>query len=713
MHESPSVIQHIPSIAFAAIFLVLATWGYLRRPRRNAFWFGAICAASAAVAAHYDAFWPLVSFGLLTLWAIIAGLNVVDMNWRLRFGLVVSLALLGFLSLWPSLNEITSNRLPCPQFIKDRVEFRLVAGLDLRGGLRLVYTVDVDEAIKDKRARYYEDMQAVLAKSYDLHQGDDRPSEEVLQKLREKVTFEAPRKPANTIIIKFKNPADAEAKIDTRFRDQFRGDLGDPKIEGGTVTYQIRQAAESGIRERAVGQAREIILRRVDELGLREASVSTRDEDIIVEVPGEDESAFTEIRDIISQTARLEFKMVDDETDFFGPMQDKARHDEAFAKKLPPGLEFRQEVAPVGLDAEGERITKTVVYAYLEKQGEETTQDALKRLKAWVDTLKLPPDRELGYEVEYRTVDEVSLEQEEVGWRTYLLRNRADITGDMIRDAAAVPDQGDRALGGWHVQVNFTDQGGRIFDRVTAANVKKRFAIILDGRTESAPEILTRIAGGVASITLGTRDPEAQLRDARKLELVLRSGALPAPISPTNEQRIGPSLGHDSIRLGVEAALAGSLLVLLFMIVYYRRAGIIADIAVSMNLFLQLAILASFGASMTLPGIAGLALTIGMSVDSNVLINERIREELRTGKGPRAAVEVGYGRALSAIVDGHLTTLISGVVLAQYGTGPIKGFAVTLIVGVLTSIFCGVVVSRVLFDFWVRGFGRQSKLDIG
>jgi preprotein translocase subunit SecD len=707
------VIQHVLSIVFSAICVVLATWGYLRRARRNAFWFGAVCAASAAVGAHYDAFWPLVTFGVLTLWAIIAGLKVVDLGWRMRFGLVVSLALLAFFSLWPSLNTITNKRLPCPQFIKDRVEFRLVAGLDLRGGLRLVYTVDVDEAIKDKRARYYEDMQAVLAKSYDLHDGDDRPSEEVLQKLRERVTFEAPRKPANTIFINFKNAADAEAKIDTRFRDQFRGDLGDPKIEGGTVTYRIREGAESAIRERAVGQAREIILRRVDELGLREASVSTRDEDIIVEVPGEDESAFTEIRDIISQTARLEFKMVDDETNFFGPLQDKARSDEAFSKQLPPGLEFRQEVAPVGLDEEGERITKTVVYAYLEKQKEESIQDALKRLKKWVDTLKLPPDRELGYEVEYRTVDEVTLEQEEAGWRTYLLRNRADITGDMIRDAAAVPDQGNRALGGWHVQVNFTDQGGRIFDRVTAANVKKRFAIILDGRTESAPEILTRIAGGVASITLGTRDPEAQLRDARKLELVLRSGALPAPISPTNEQRIGPSLGHDSIRLGVEAALVGSLLVLLFMIAYYRRAGIIADIGVSMNLFLQLAILASFGASMTLPGIAGLALTIGMSVDSNVLINERIREELRSGKGPRAAVEVGYGKALSAIVDGHLTTLISGVVLAQYGTGPIKGFAVTLIVGVLTSIFCGVVVSRVLFDFWVRGFGRQSKLDMG
>jgi len=149
------------------------------------------------------------------------------------------------------------------------------------------------------------------------------------------------------------------------------------------------------------------------------------------------------------------------------------------------------------------------------------------------------------------------------------------------------------------------------------------------------------------------------------------------------------------------------------MLIYYRRGGIVADLSVGTNLFLQLAILASFDASMTLPGIAGLALTLGMSVDSNVLINERIREEIRAGKSPRAAVEVGYSKALSAIVDGHLTTLISAVVLAQFGTGPIKGFAVTLIVGVACSIFCGVVVSRLLFDVWVRGMDRTAKLDIG
>jgi preprotein translocase subunit SecD len=203
------------------------------------------------------------------------------------------------------------------------------------------------------------------------------------------------------------------------------------------------------------------------------------------------------------------------------------------------------------------------------------------------------------------------------------------------------------------------------------------------------------------------------LRDARKLELVLRSGALPAPISPSNEQRIGPSLGRDSIKLGVQGAVGGGLLVLAFMLVYYRRAGLIANVAVLMNVFLQLAILASFGASMTLPGIAGLALTVGMSVDANVLINERIREEMRIGKSARAAVDVGYSRALNAIIDGHVTTLISGVILAQYGSGPIKGFAVTLIVGVTVSIFTGVVVSRAMFDVWVKSLGRTARLDLG
>ena len=200
--------------------------------------------------------------------------------------------------------------------------------------------------------------------------------------------------------------------------------------------------------------------------------------------------------------------------------------------------------------------------------------------------------------------------------------------------------------------------------------------------------------------------------DAKKLELVLKSGALPAPISPSNEQRIGASLGKDAITQGAKGGLAGIALVLVFMVTYYSRAGMIANLAVLFNLVLQVAILAMIGASMTLPGIAALTLTLGIAVDANVLINERIREELRHGKSPRAAVDVGYDKAFSAIVDGHMTTLISALILAQYGTGPIKGFAVTLMFGIAASLFTGVVCTRLMFDWAVR-HRRVKDLHLG
>lgn len=700
-------VHHIIASVFGALFVIYGVVGYLSRARRVPMWLGTLCAAAGGGAAYSDAFWPMLVLGVLTLCAGFCATRLVDLGWRMRASIVLSVMTLAFFALWPSLDRDSGVRLRCPAWVKDRVDFRLVAGLDLRGGLRLVYTVDVEEAIKDKRDRYNEDMRTSLAKVFDLHSGDERPTEEAMVKLREYAKVEAPRRPANTLRLTLTDKADP-SKIDARFLEQFRSDLTfSQSADKREWNFRIKEESETAIRERAVGQAREIILRRVDELGLREAAVSTRDEDIIVEVPGQDEKDFATIREIISQTARLEFKLLDDDTDYMGEVARAAS-----SGTLPEGLEFLRETAPVGLDENKDQINKPVTYAFIKKGEKETTQDALVRMREWAATLEPPPDRELGFELVYET-DPDTLKESESGWRTYLLRSRAEITGDMVRDAIAQPDQGQGSLGGWYVGLQFTDQGGKIFDRITTANVKRRFAIILDNRVESTPVILTRIAGGSASITMGSNDPTVQLRDARKLELVLRSGALPAPISPSNEQRIGPSLGADSIRLGVQGAVGGGIIVLVFMFIYYKRAGLIADFSVVLNLFLQLAVLATFGASMTLPGIAGLALTLGMSVDANVLINERIREELNAGKSPRAAVELGYGKALSAIVDGQLTTLISGVVLAQYGSGPIKGFAVTLIVGVTISIFTALVVSRVWFDLWVRGFGRLKKLDIG
>jgi preprotein translocase subunit SecD len=701
------VVNNILQYVLAGFAALLLAWGYAARGRRVGFWLGALAAGAGALSAHYDAFWPMATFGILAIWGFVGGLSFVDFGWRMRFSTVMSTGALAFLSLWPSLDTMTRGAFPCPQYIEEHVSFRLVSGLDLQGGIRLVYTVDVAEAIRDKRDRYYEDMQVELAKIFGLHSGDNRPTEEIYEKLRAKVAVTAPRDDVARLRLEVKDAADV-SKIDERFLGQFRGDLafsrsGDQK----TFEFRIKESVETQIRERAVGQAKDIVHRRVDSLGVREASVTTRDEDIIIEVPGDKETTFAEIRDIVGQTARLEFKLLDDDNDFFGPIAKSAS-----PESLPEGLRFERESVSVGVDETGETRGKTSTYAFLKRGEKEKSKETLGRFKEWVQTLEIPADREIGYELVYET-DPATLKETESGYRTFYLKGRAEITGDLIREAQAVPDQSQGGFGGWLVAITFTDQGGRIFERITSENIKRRFAIILDRRVESAPVIQTRIPGGHATITLGSQDPDIQLRDARKLELVLRSGALPAPIAPSNEQHIGGTLGDDAIRLAVQGALAGSGLVLLFMILYYHRAGLIADIAVAMNLFLQLAVLASFNASMTLPGIAGLALTIGMSVDSNVLINERIRDELRAGKSPRTAVDIGYSRALSAIIDGHMTTIISGIVLAQFGTGPIKGFAVTLIVGVIVSVFTGVMVTRVMFDLWVRSIDRNAKLDVG
>lgn len=700
------MINTVLTSIFGGLAALFVLSGFAFRGHRWTLWVAGVFGAGAAAAAHNDAFWPMVLLGVLSLWIAFAAADVMDFGWRTRAALTVSATVVGFLVLWPTLPS-WSDKIKCPAYIQEHVSFRLVAGLDLRGGLRLVYTVDVDEAIKDKRDHYYEDMRLEATKVFGLHQGDDLPGDEIYKKLRDKLEIVSPRSPVDEIRVQVKEGTDP-GKLDERFLDKFRAEMSFSRTaDGRSFTFKIKPSVGSQIRERAVGQARDIILRRVDELGLREASVSSRGEDIIVEVPGEDEKSFAEIRTKISQTARLEFKMVDDETDFFGPIQKTVQE-----ASLPPGLEFRLENAPVGKDADGERKTKTNTYATLAKLPTETITQTLQRMREWVETLELPADREVGYEVENRVVDEISGKSEESGVRTIFLKSRAEITGDMIREAVAQPEQ-TQGMGGWHVSIAFTDAGGKIFERITGANIQRRFAIILDGRISSAPVIQSRIAGGHGQITMGSGDPEAQLRDSKNLEFVLRSGALPAPISPSNEQRIGASLGADAIKLGLQGAVGGITLVLLFMMVYYHRAGVIADLAVILNLFLQLAILSAFGASMTLPGIAGLTLTVGMAVDSNIIINERIREEIDGGKSARAAVEVGYKRALNAIIDGHVTTVIAGLVLAQYGTGPLKGFAITLMVGVICNIFTGVVVSRLMVDWWVKNLGRGAQLDLG
>jgi preprotein translocase subunit SecD len=287
--------------------------------------------------------------------------------------------------------------------------------------------------------------------------------------------------------------------------------------------------------------------------------------------------------------------------------------------------------------------------------------------------------------------------------QAYVLESRPLMTGEYIQDARVRPAQ---QLQGASVELILNGAGARLFEQITAANVKRRLAIVLDNSVYSAPVIQERIGGGRASIT-----GNFTVQEARDLAIVLRAGALPAPVEILEERTVGPSLGSDSIREGVISFVVGSSLVIIFMIVYYHGAGALADFALLFHILFLLAILAAFKAVLTMPGIAGIVLIAGMAVDANVLINERIREELRAGRAPRSAVEAGFQHAMPAIIDTNVTTFLSGVILFQFGTGPIKGFAVTLCVGILTTVVTAVYMTRIYYDY--RGMtGKLRRISI-
>lgn len=273
----------------------------------------------------------------------------------------------------------------------------------------------------------------------------------------------------------------------------------------------------------------------------------------------------------------------------------------------------------------------------------------------------------------------------------YLLKKKALLTGSRIVDAKVQINQ---QYNEPYVTLTFDSVGARLFERITEENVHKRLAIILDGNVYSAPVIQEKISGGRAQIT-----GRFTMEEAKDLAIVLRAGALPAPVKIIEERSVGPSLGKDSIEAGIKATIFAGIAVAVFMLIYYSLSGLIADLMLIFDLLLIFAGLAFFGATLTLPGIAGIALTLGMAVDANVLIYERIREELRNGKTPMAAIDGGFGRATITILDANITTLIVALVLFQFGSGPIRGFAVTLSLGIIASVFTAVFVSKMLFKY--------------
>jgi preprotein translocase subunit SecD len=276
-----------------------------------------------------------------------------------------------------------------------------------------------------------------------------------------------------------------------------------------------------------------------------------------------------------------------------------------------------------------------------------------------------------------------------------VVETKTVLTGDLLSDANVRIDTRNNQP---YVSIDFNAVGAKRFDQLTAANVGKRMAIVLDDNIYSAPVIRERISGGSAQISGSFTSQEAT-----DLAIVLRAGSLPAPVKILENRTVGPSLGQDSIDRGIKSILIGALLVVIAMIIYYQLSGVVAVAALVLNLLFIAALLSMFGATLTLPGLAGIVLTVGMAVDANVLIFERIREELRLGKAPKIALESGYGKAFMTIIDANMTTLLAALVLFQFGTGPVKGFAVTLSIGIIASLFTAIFVSRVIFDFFLRG----------
>ena len=321
---------------------------------------------------------------------------------------------------------------------------------------------------------------------------------------------------------------------------------------------------------------------------------------------------------------------------------------------------------------------------------------------------KVDPERAVGEGVPggdellyQRRVDRETKQERKI---PYVVQKKTLLTGADLSTARVSIDQNTSEP---YVSVEFNAAGAKAFGELTEANVGRRLAIVLDGNVHSAPVIRERIPSGQAQITGGFTSEEAT-----DLAIVLRAGALPAPVQVLEERTVGPSLGADSIQRGVWSTLAAGVVVVLFMLVYYRLSGLIADLALGLNLLILLAAMAAFQATLTLPGIAGIVLTIGMAVDTNILIFERIREELRAGKTVRAAIDTGFARAFKTVIDTHVTVLVSGLILFQFGTGPVKGFAVSLMIGIAASLFTAVFFTRLVFDLIYMGSRKHASLSI-
>ena len=433
----------------------------------------------------------------------------------------------------------------------------------------------------------------------------------------------------------------------------------------------------------AVDQAMQIIRNRIDQFGVAEPTIQKQgDNRILVQLPGLLDQG--RAKELIGQTALLEFKIV--KTD-----------DEAHALFNRIDGYFARKMGGAAADSSGpDSLRHPFTGRFLTvAQGSESF--ALSSEVAAIDSMLtvLRADSTFTMDAAIAWDSHETELQGRSGRNLYVLDKEPQMRGTEVASAQMRLDLDQERPGSPGVAFNLTSKGGAVFADITSRNVQRRLAIVLDNRVQSAPNIRERIPGGHGSITGSFTEEEAQ-----NLSIVLRSGALPAPVNIVEERSVGASLGQDSIEKGVRAGAVGTLLVVIFMVVYYRLSGLVAVTALLLNIIGLLAAMAGFHATLTLPGIAGIVLTIGMAVDANVLIFERIREELRNKRTVLNAIDMGYSRAWRTILDAHVTTLLSAVALMSFGTGPIRGFAITLSIGLIINMITAVFVSKMIFDAW-------------
>jgi protein-export membrane protein SecD len=439
----------------------------------------------------------------------------------------------------------------------------------------------------------------------------------------------------------------------------------------------------------ATDRAMEVLRNRIDQFGVAEPLVQRQGDDrIVVQLPGLTDRQ--RARDLLGKTALLEFKLVR-----------TAAEVKSLFQRLDSFLASRGAGASMDTLLQRQPLTSHVLDLNTSAFIRLEDLPAVERMLATtgLDSI-LPSDTQLLWGADDANYQDVT------GRSLYVLKRESEMTGGSIATAVARIGLDQTNPGAWGVSMTMTPHGRADFARVTGNNVGRQLAIVLDGRVSSAPVIRERIPSGDASI-----HGSFTIDQAKDLSIVLRAGALPAPVRIVEERSVGPSLGADSIQQGLMAGLVGSALVVVFMAMYYRLSGLIAIVALILNILYVVASMAYLGATLTLPGIAGLVLTIGMAVDANVLIFERMREELRNQKSVRQSVELGYNRAFRTILDANITTLISALFLFQFGTGPIKGFAVTLSIGLIANMFTAVLFTRMIFDAML-GRGKVERLSI-